>query len=240
MAKIDPKWTFVEHSSKSLRIGLMRLVLLLLLVLPLYNCGFDKTYISSAPTIGEKTRGSVTIIRKPEVSIYLGPQNDLRTGEYNYIALPVIPIGGNSDEIFAQQQTKGKFVVQLAIYANQGDLSLKFSDISLNINQATYKVVDIERNPYAHYPDSQALRVGNKDVMCPESQKLSNASPDSSVDLTNDGLWECYDLVFPVDPPSPRIRFQIGLIVEDIKSEKDLTFQVPFEAYKWGHADSFP
>ncbi len=218
----------------------MRYLLPLLFTLPLLSCGFSKNYISSVPTIGEKTRGPIRIIREPELSIHLGPRNDLKTGEFNYIVLPVVPIGGNSDELFAQEQTKGKFVVTLSLYAHQEELFLNFSDIVLNLQQTNYKVLDVVRNPYAHYPDSQALRVGDSDVMCPKSQRFSAELFNKGVELTSNGIWECYDLKFPVDTPSPRLNFQIEVVVNDKKNGRLNSFQFPFAPYEWGHSDSFP
>jgi len=218
----------------------MKYLWVLMVTLPLFSCGFDKSFISSVSTIGEKTRGPVRIIRGAEVSLHFGPRNHVKTGESNYVVLPVVPIGGNSDEVFAYQQTKGEFIVGLSLFAHKDALSLDFSDITLNLKQTKYKVVDVKRNPYAHYPNSQASRVGDKNVLCPKSQQFKEGLPNEEIDLKNNGLWECYDLVFPIDAPSPRMTFQLEVIVMDETSGRHKTFQVPFEPYKWGHSDSFP
>jgi len=218
----------------------MRNLFLLLFSLQLISCGFDKSYISSVSSIGEKTHGPVRVISSPKVSIHIGPRNDIKTGEFNYVILPVLPVGGNSDEMFAHQQKAGRFVVQLSLFSHDDDLSLNFTDITLNIMQTNYKVIDVERNPYAYYSNSQARNSGVREVMCPESQQFSSGLPESPINLLNNGMWECYDLVFSVDTPSPRMKFQMEVDVKDNKSSLNHTFKVPFEAYEWGHSDSFP
>jgi hypothetical protein len=218
----------------------MRYLSILLFVLSMLGCGFNTNYISSAPTIGEKTRGPISIIREPEVSVHLRPRNDLKTGELNYVVMPVVPVGGNSDEVFVQKQTKGRFVVGLSLFANQENLALNFSDIALRLQDSTFKAIDVVRNPYANYTESQARHFGDEDVLCPKSQKVSSELFNKDIELTSNGLWQCYDLVFPVSAPSPRISFQIVVIIKDKSVHKDKTIIIPFVSSEWGHSDSFP
>jgi len=227
---------FLGNDSK----GTMRYLLVLLFTFSLLSCGFNKDFIISAPTIGEKVRGPIRIIRGPGISIHLRPRNDLQTGEFNYVVMPLVPIGGNSDEIFAQKQTKERFVVGLSLFANQEDLALNFSDISLKLQGNIFKVVDIVRNPYANYPESQVRYVGDEDVLCPKSQTFDSELLKEEIGLANNGLWECYDLVFPVDAPSPRVSFQIEVVVKNRNTSTSITTDIPFEPYQWGHSDSFP
>jgi hypothetical protein len=154
--------------------------------------------------------------------------------------MPVVPVGGNSDEAFAQKHTKGRFVVGLSLYANRENLAINFSEIKLKLQDSTFKVIDVVRNPYANYPRSQAQNIGDEDVLCPKSQVIGLGLFNQEIELTRNGLWECYDLVFPVNTPSPRASFQMVVVVKDNNSHKVKTIHVPFEPSEWGHSDSFP
>ncbi len=216
------------------------LLIIMPLTLPLLGCGFSTSYVSSAPTIGERTHGPKSIIRKSGFSIQLSPRNDLKTGEFNYFLLPIVPVAGNSDKKSAQEQIKGKFVVGLSLFAYRKNPTFSISDIFLELNGSKFKVTELRRHRYSVYPDSQARNIGDEYVLCPESQEPDVDQNIEEIRLTNDGLWQCYDLVFPVDAPLPQTIFQIVVVINSSDSVTPIIASVPFEPYQWGHSDSFP
>lgn len=227
----------VVMGSATMLVAAKRLTLLLSLLL--LGCGFNKNYVLSAPTVGEGN-GPYSVIKMPEISLRLQPRNELLTSEHSYVVLPIVPAGSKSYENPNQQLPKGKFVVELALFARQERMSLDFSEIVLKLEGEAYKVIDVVKSPYANYPLEQALSAGEKHVMCPKSQRVDAGLSNEKVELKPYGLWECYDLVFAVDTPSPHTRFDIEVSINNNATNVRQKINVPFEAIKWGHSDSFP
>ncbi|MES9969857.1 MAG: hypothetical protein ABW092_07455 [Candidatus Thiodiazotropha sp.] len=218
----------------------MKITIILLFSLSLLGCGLSKDYISSVPTMGEKVRGPLKIIHKPELAIHLKPNNDLLTNQFAYFLFPIFPIGWDTDDKLLVDEPNDTFKIQLALFAYQDNLFLNFSDIRLNLQETTHKVANVVQNPYAYNSESQARSIGDKDIYCQASKNVIDLDFNTNQALSNDGLWECYDLVFPVSAPYPEVHFQMEFSIKEGTTDKEIYYKIPFEHKEWGFADSFP
>ncbi|WP_419535856.1 hypothetical protein [Endozoicomonas sp.] len=217
-----------------------RLAIIASIIALLASCGFSKSFISSAPEIGESIGGPQKVMRYPEFAITFDPRNDVQLGQVDYVVL--IPYRASSGETQHNKVQPGKFRMGISLFPYQKGLTLDLSQVTIEIDGKHYTTTSVFPYPYAHYPTEQAKRFSDKIHGCPESQPrvFQGSLPKQPINLEANGLWSCYELEFSVNTPSPRTHFKVDLNVNNERNQLVRAITIPFSPYNWGHSDSFP
>ena len=92
---------------------------------------------------------------------------------------------------------------------------------SLKTEDGIFSPSKILQSPFAHFSIEQAKHSGDRYLSCPKEDPLEaeDSLPIGPVLLVDDGLWQCYELVFDVETPSPRESFSMSVTVDGSNGE---------------------
>ncbi len=185
--------------------GIRLLCVLAFLGLSVSSCAYHAKYRQSFP-FGDKIKGKRHFERiiLPDIDVHIKVYNSITLWEYTTLFTPITPVHINTKD----QKSEKPFIVELGFLPKKPNFSFNPKNVYLKMgDEEIFEPIQYHELPLGNFESKAGwIRCGD----WPDDRKFGTIV-DKILALSSSRCWNCYIIVFDIEPPDPSQQFTIEI-----------------------------